>query len=126
MVEIHNGSDVIDSRDIIAKIEELESLEFDADGEATADFSEDDIAELETLRALASECEGYGDWPHGEALIRDTYFEEYAQQLAEDIGAINSDATWPNNCIDWEHATNELKHDYMSVEYDGVEYWMRA
>lgn len=89
-------------------------------------LDEDDAEELKTLRALASEAEGYGDWSHGEALIRDDYFEEYAQQFADDIGAINSDASWPNNCIDWERAARELQMDYTSVDYGGVTYWMRS
>lgn len=38
--------------------------------------------------------------------------EEFAQNLAEEIGAINKDATWPNNCIDWEFAAKELMYDY--------------
>ena len=83
-------------------------------------------AELATLQALADKASGYApDWEYGEALIRDTYFQEYAEQLAEDIGAINSDATWPNNFIDWEAATEALQQDYTQVEFDGVDYWIR-
>ena len=63
---------------------------------------------------------------HGETLIRDTYFEDYARELAEDIGAINRDASWPNNCIDWEEAASQLQQDYFSVEYGDVIYWIRG
>jgi hypothetical protein len=59
------------------------------------------------------------------ALIRDSYFEDYARQLAEDIGAIDSKASWPNNHIDWEDATDALKQDYTEVDFDGVSYWIR-
>jgi len=38
--------------------------------------------------------------------------EDFAQQLAEDIGAIQADMQWPYTCIDWEHAANELMYDY--------------
>jgi|SRR6185369_3316708 len=123
---ISNAEDVIDSRDVIARIEELES-----ELEAEHDDSEvDDVldmkAELAILKALAEEAEDYaGDWRHGEALIRDSYFVEYAQQLAEDIGAIDKAASWPNTCIDWEQAARELQQDYTSVEFDGVTYWIR-
>jgi len=123
---ISNAEDVIDSRDVIARIEELES-----ELEAEHDDSEvDDVldmkAELAILKALADEAEGYaGDWRHGEALIRDSYFVEYAQQLAEDIGAIDKAASWPNTCIDWDQAARELQQDYTSVEFDGVTYWIR-
>ena len=32
---------------------------------------------------------------------------------------------WPLYCIDWEYAARELKHDYTSVDFDGVTYWVR-
>lgn len=41
--------------------------------------------------------------------------EEFAQNLAEEIGAIDRNATWPNNCIDWERAGNDIMYDYFSV-----------
>ena len=37
-----------------------------------------------------------------------------------------SESLWPYSCIDWEQAAEELQQDYMSVEFDGVTYWMRA
>lgn len=43
--------------------------------------------------------------------------EEFAQDMAENIGAIDRNASWPNNCIDWEHAASELMYDYS--EQDG-------
>ena len=46
-------------------------------------------------------------------LIRDSYSEDYAQELAEDNGAISSsDASWPNTCVDWKQAARELQMDY--------------
>lgn len=80
----------------------------------------DEGKELETLKELRSEC-GLED-----TLIRDSYFETYARQLAEDIGAIKGDEGWPLNCIDWEQATNELKMDYTTVEFDGETYHYRS
>lgn len=114
------GQDIIDSRDVIARIEELES------NLDTEDPDTDEAEELQALRALVDEAESTPDWKYGETLIRDSYFEEYAQELADDIGAINADATWPNNCIDWERAARELQQDYFSVEFDGVTYWVRS
>lgn len=43
--------------------------------------------------------------------------EEFAMSMADDIGAIDDKATWPNNCIDWEQAACELMQDYS--EQDG-------
>jgi antirestriction protein len=53
-------------------------------------------------------------------------FTEYAQELAEDIGAIDPDAKWPVYCIDWERAARELKMDYTSVRVNGTTYYFRA
>jgi hypothetical protein len=137
---IDNMADVIDSRDVIGRIEELqeeraelafliEDIEEDKLQDAISDleqWDEENGDELRSLKALAEEAEGYAaDWKYGEALIRDSYFKEYAMQLAEDIGAINGDATWPNNCIDWDQAAKELRMDYTAVEFDGLTYWIR-
>ncbi len=122
-----NSDDVIDSRDIIARIEELET-DIEAaveDKEEHLDMS-DEKEELVILKALVEQCEGYGDWQYGATLIRDSYFEQYAKELAEDIGHIQSDCVWPCTCIAWTKAAEELQMDYTSIDFDGVEYWMRA
>ena len=141
-----NNSDVIDSRDVIARIEELQGEKDEfildktstedsvswgelADSQSTAEKEwdeSDEGQELKVLLALQDYAEVSPDWTYGETIIRDSYFEDYAQELAEDIGAINRDATWPNNCIDWEKAASELQYDYMQVSFDGVDYWIRA
>lgn len=43
--------------------------------------------------------------------------EEFAQDMAEQLGSIDKNLTWPNYCIDWEHAASELMMDYS--EQDG-------
>jgi antirestriction protein len=124
--DISNRDDVIDSRDVIARIEELEAELADAHDDSEQNDVLDMRAELEALQALATEGADYApDWEHGETLVRDSYFKEYAQQLAEDIGAVNTDATWPNNCIDWDMAARDLRMDYSAVYFDGVTYWIR-
>jgi antirestriction protein len=117
---IDNSADIIDSRDIIARIEYLEGLdEEDPEREETAD-------ELKALLAFQEEAAGYcQDWNYGETLIRDTCFEDYARQLAEDVGAIPDNLRWPCTCIDWERAARELRMDYTSAEFDGATYWFR-
>lgn len=141
--EISNNDDIIDSRDIIKRLDELQderdSLEADAQDEgpltdderaaavkALADWDEENGEELKALKELAEAGEGYAsDWRHGAALIRETYFEDYARQLAEDIGAIDKAASWPNTCIDWKQAAEELQQDYTQIDFDGVAYWVR-
>jgi hypothetical protein len=112
--------DTIDSRDILARIDELEGWAYDGSA------SEEDRVELAILQALASEASCSPDWLYGEALIRDSYFREYAMDLADDIGAILDELRWPTNCIDWDRAAQELQTDYFDVDFDGVTYWIRG
>lgn len=113
-----NTDDVIDSRDIVQRHEALSSAEV---------LSEDEKEELDLLAKLISDINDYSgdDASDGVTLIRDSHFEDYAQELAEDIGAVDKKAQWPNNCIDWERAARELQHDYTTVDFDGVDYWVR-
>lgn len=48
--------------------------------------------------------------------------EDFAQETAESLGAIDKNANWPMNCIDWEYAAKELMYDYS--EHNG--YYFRA
>lgn len=43
--------------------------------------------------------------------------EDFAQDMAEQLGAIDRNAKWPQTCIDWEHAARELMYDY--CEHNG-------
>jgi hypothetical protein len=149
-MELDLSADIIDVRDIIARVEELREEQEDAthddDGnlraESFADLCPVEAAELSTLEAILSELERNGgdvQWESGASregseategswypvtLIRDSYFEDYARELAEDIGAISHGVdTWPKNCIDWEEAASQLQNDYSSVEVNGTVYW---
>lgn len=164
---ISNSDNTIDSRDVIARIEELEgdrealaenvsdaeesladardaylnaSEDIDAGQQAVENAQkklddalaalkawdeDDDGKELKALQALQSEAEGYSDWLHGAQLINESYFTQYAQELAEEIGAIASDAQWPLRHINWDAAAEELKQDYTTVDFDGTDYYIR-
>lgn len=120
---VDNSQDMLYSLDIEARIAELEALKSE-DPDSFNDY--DDQDELDALYKLKEEAEGYArDWEYGEYLIRDSYFEEYAEQLADDIGAIDQTAGWPLTYIDWERAAEALQQDYTAVDYGGVIYWVR-
>lgn len=152
---IGNQGTIIDSRDVIKRIAELEGERgdlVDALEQAEADTAEafgddlkptqralekaaqavadwdasDEAEELRTLKALADQCEGYGDWEGGGALIARSHFQTYAQERAADIGAVDPNAPWPLNCIDWEQAAKELEANYMTVDFDGEEFLIRV
>lgn len=154
---ISSSDRVIDSRDVIERIEELESdretlaaeldeareaLESIERGEpvardeatraveaASAALAEwdasDDAAELATLRALAEQCEGYGDWSHGETLIHRDYWTGYVQELLQDLDVLPRDMP-AYLVIDWDATAGNIEADYMSVDFDGAEYLMRS
>jgi hypothetical protein len=131
--EISNSDDVIDSRDVIARIDELcderEAFEHDDDGNLTgaswADSYPDDAAELAVLEKLASDGEDYApDWQYGATLIRETYFSEYCEDMLKDIGDLPQDL--PGYiAIDWDATANNIGVDYTEVDFDGVTYLVR-
>ena len=65
----------------------------------------------EILKRYREAYQGWWDTP-----------EEFAQQLAEDIGNLTPDPGWPYSCIDWTQAARELMQNYW--ESDG--YYFRS
>lgn len=131
------GEDVIDSRDLVELLDELhgerdawvenEGGDEDEQARTAEQWAEEFPDEAELVKALEGiEENAPADWLHGETFIRDSYFENYARELADDIGAIDAKAGWPNNCIDWERAADELRTDYTSYELGDVTYWARS
>lgn len=141
---IDNTEDVIDSRDIIARIEHLEGEEADLWDAATGDDAPvsamadyeawkngDEGQELIKLKALADQCEGYGDWEHGEQLVNEDHFTKYIEELIDDCYELPkelSSGNWPYRhiTIDYEAAAEEAKADYIEVDFDGQTFLMRA
>lgn len=120
---ITNRDNTIDTRDLTERLEELEHSEEypEYDGE----FEELYQDEYDKLKTFADAIGEYA-FENQETLISEDYFEEYARDLAEDCGTIERDAPWPIYCIDWEHACRELKMDYSSAEFDGVDYYYHS
>lgn len=142
---ITNCENIIDSRDIIERLEELESEiqdaldELNEGQENQIDFNDfinsdeydtpdqDTIDEYKALKALDEQGRGYApDWTYGEALINEKYFTEYAEELADDIGAIDKKAGWPLTHIDWNAAAEDLKQDYTEIDFDGTTFLVRS
>jgi len=144
--EIDNGQDIIDSRDVIARIEELEAELLDLEetlddlvttfgeaedkeeaAEAIVEWKESEGEELKALKELAEEASGSPDWAYGEALVSENYWTEYCEGLCKDIGDLPQELPWYiENHIDWEGVAGEIKADYMEVDFDGVAYFIRA
>lgn len=146
--DVSNSENIVDSRGIISRIEELEEMKegyilnesaipeeespswgevADKQNDVESKWDEtDEGIELKALLNVQEQAEGYSDWHHGETLIRDSYFEEYAEELATDLGYMDKSDQWPYTCIDWKQAAEELQQDYTSIDWDGVTYWIRS
>lgn len=102
--------------------------------EQPEDFPHDDLIDSRDLidrnfgteiNAQVADAEDYSDdWQYGATLIAKHYFREYAQELAEDIGAIPDGRSWPMTCIDWDMAARDLSHDYSLITIDGRDYYI--
>lgn len=127
-----SNMDTFDSRDLIARMEELQEERLEAaecDTQAGCLALEDwDKNNLEELRDLCAVCdageEATSDWSEGVTCIRDSYFKDYAYGYAEDMGLIGQNIQWPHTWIDWAGAARELQIDYTSIEVNGVTFWV--
>ena len=152
-IDISNSDNVIDSREVIAKLEALseergdlqqaiddakEALneeegdekeamqeDYDAAVDALESWDIDNKAELDALQALNDDAEGYAeDWRHGATLVKENYFPEYCKELLDDIGDLPRDL--PDYIvIDWDATAENLKADYTEVDFDGEAYLVR-
>ena len=114
--EITNEQDTIDSREIQERVDYLATL--------AENIDEDEKEELGKLQEFKDEANA-SEWDYGVTFIHEDYFEDYARELATDIGALKDDVQWPANCIDWQQAADELKIDYSIATFDGVDYYFR-
>lgn len=123
--EITNSEDYIDTRDVIERIEFLREQVVELKNEGVDVTSEEQ--ELESLEKLKEQLEDDSEFEYGLTLIRESYWQEYAEECAQDFGYIDRDKQyqWPFNHIDWEAAADELQMDYSEVDFDGVTYYYR-
>ncbi len=118
MADLDGTDERFDSEDVIERIEELEN-----EREEWVIGDRDEYAALTEFRdKYESE---FSDWKYGVLFIRDDRFEEYAEEYAGDIGAIDPNAGWPLDHIDWNAAAEDLKEEFTEVEFMGETYWGR-
>lgn len=128
---------IFDTRDVLDRIAVIEN-DFDLDYEVyqgPSDFAahirstdEDTADEYESTLALRDEMSIiFGDSVllDGIPIIPDHQFEDYARELADELGLIPDENAWPANHIDWEAAATALQQDYTGFDFDGVTYWGR-
>ena len=113
-MRIDNRTDTFSYGDVLDAIDELDGCI-----EACPPDCDEHVerASLQALLDQVSDSDVY--------FVRDSYFVEYAQELAEDLCAARGTLVrWPFTCIDWREAADELQQDYYDVDFDGVTYWV--
>jgi hypothetical protein len=137
--DVRNTDDVIDSRDVIARIEEIEDVRdscLDASNDITEDCGDSDCPrhnddveeEYASLKKFAEQGENFSDWLYGETFVRDSYWVKYTEELIDECYELPSQDGWPY-CfmkMDYEAAADSLQVDYTNIDFDGVTYWARA
>jgi len=133
MTDLDLTNDIIDARDIIARVEALESdiadlLEYSTEADPQWREYNDELqallkimAELETVGG--GDEQWRGEW-YPITLIADSYFTDYARELLEDIGDLPREL--PHYIeIDWDATARNIRVDYTPVTISGFTYWTR-
>lgn len=89
--------------------------------EALKEWDDEYKEELDELYAMRNEIP---EWQNGTGLIAEEDFAEYAEGLADLSGT--QIQQWPFNHIDWEAAADELQSDYLLIDYQGITYLYRS
>ena len=120
-------ADIIDVRDIIARVEAIES---EGDDTFLADTDPETLGEVRTLRMILNDLESNGgdeqfrgEW-YPLTLIAEHYFTMYVREMLEDCGDIPRDLpVWV--AIDWQSTAANVAVDYSTVTIQGREYLYR-
>jgi len=85
---------------------------------------DNEITEVREINDLENEVGS--EWEYGVTLIEEDDFEDYCQELVEDIGDLPRDLpSYISNNIDWSGVADNLRQDYSEVEFRGTTYLYR-
>lgn len=115
---------IIDSRDIIERLEYLRGIK-------NKKRTKDEQQEFEDLTELEKHASDSPDWEHGEGVIAESCFTEYIKDLIEDCydtpKEMNS-GMWPwcHMKMDYESAAEAAKVDYIEFSVRAHNFLIRA
>lgn len=127
MANLDGTNDFFDSREVIERIEELETFATDEFGEVNTEILNDyEAQEYAALIEFRDAADRVSDWHYGETFIRDGRpFVDYVRELLIDCGYVSADfPSWIE--VNWESTADNVRTDYTSFELRGVTYWARA
>lgn len=120
--ELDLTADIIDVRDIIERVETLETT-VDERGGCADDVAYQQLTTvLDELKGNGGDEEWRGDW-YPLTLIRKSHFTDYAQELVCDCYDLKGLPAFVH--IDWEATAREVLMDYSEITIDGVTYFYR-
>ena len=104
--------------------ESFEDIRFEEEEiESWKEYFEDELKEIEEIDDVENELGS--EFEYGVTLVDVDDWEEYVEELLEDIGYIPKDfPSWIE--IDWEATANNVKVDYTEVTYQGNSYLGRS
>ena len=104
--------------------ESFEDIRFEEEEiESWKEDFEDELKEIEEIDDVENELGS--EFEYGVTLVDVDDWEEYVEELLEDIGYIPKDfPSWIE--IDWEATANNVKVDYTEVTYQGNSYLGRS
>ena len=153
--EITNSADILDSRNIQERYDDLTQTIEDAFSDAGRDsfdflaaWDKDEkktgaIVEYLIKRDLLDESEfeewtliryvfidnmsDFYEWDDGMVFLRNSYMnEDWAEQEMEDLGYLSRDLPYPiRDNINFAGILEDLRNDYNELDFDGVTYWYR-
>lgn len=131
-----NQDEYIDAAQLVTLVEDWEAAMeegADEDGEIQLPFG---VGEYHSLKKVADEIVNYGGDKDHEQLVREDCFLEYTKQLVDDCygdAMMMKQLTershvwpWKHLQISWDACADELKGDYVEIDFDGVTYYMRS
>ena len=104
--------------------ESFEDIRFEEEEiESWKEYFEDELKEIEEIDSI--EVELGSEFEYGVTLVDVDDWEEYVEELLEDIGYIPKDfPSWIE--IDWGATADNVKEDYTEVDYQGNSYLGRV
>lgn len=143
MEALDNWADIVDSRNIVDRVNELQDQQMahhedqeDQDPDDRVPWSAvdpdaaDELRELEEL--LAQLRNVGGDTPEGgQALIRENYLSDYVKELYMEctdrdlLKRVTEQLEGPWKHVDWAAVAEDERSDYTEVTWAGVTYYVR-
>jgi len=109
---------VLNSTNFIRRIDELEATNPD-------ELTREKQKEFDELASVAYDCRNLDAWEDGADIVHESYFPEYARELAK--ARYGTFERWLDDSIDWDGAGRDLQwSEYQGVKFMGHPFWVQC